>query len=331
MNMSTVGSTYPTLANVANRVDPQGRIAAVAELLSEQNEVIQDMPWVEANQMSGHVSVIRTGLPTPAWRALNYGVAASKSTTAKVTDTVGSLEAYSIVDQKVAEMNGNTAEFRASEDKAFIEGMGQEFSDALFYGNVMTDEKKFHGLTPRFSLTTAGNGGQVIKGSSNDSDNASIWLIGWGDNTVHGIYPKGSQAGLKVDNRGQQTRSDGAGGFYEAFVTHYRWECGLVVKDWRFVCRIANIEVSDLVAAATSGDNLYDLMCQALDKIHNLSACRPVFYMNRTCKGMLRRQLSGKGNVFYTANDPVCGTVDMFEKVPVRICDSLVSTETAIS
>lgn len=329
--MSIVGATYPTLANVASRLDPQGRIAAIAELLSEQNEVLKDMPWIEGNLPSGHTSVIRTGLPTAAWRALNYGILPSKSTTAKVTDVCGLLEAYSQVDEKIAELNGNTAAFRLSEDKAFLEAMNQEFSDTLFYGNVAVDEKKFHGLTPRFSLTTAGNGGQVIKGSSNDTDNASIWLIGWGDNTVHGIYGKGAKAGLQHEDLGKQTITDAVGGKYQAYVTHYRWECGLVVRDWRYVVRIANIEISDLLASAASGDNLYDLMCQAMDKIHNLSACRPVFYMNRTLKGMLRRQLTGKSNVFYTASDPVAGVVDNFIGVPVRICDSLTSAETAIS
>lgn len=329
--MAVVGSTYPTLANVANRLDPQGRIAAIAEVLTEQNAVLEDIPWIEGNQPTGHTSVIRSGLPTPAWRALNYGVTPSKSTTAKVTDVCGLLEAYSVVDEKVAELNGNTGAFRASEAKAFLEGMNQEFSDTLFYGNVTVDEKKFHGLTPRFSLTTAGNGGQVIKGSSNDTDNASIWLIGWGENTIHGIYPKGSQAGIRHEDKGKQTVTDANSGKYEAYVDHFRWECGLVVRDWRYVVRVANIEVSDLLAAATSGDNLVDLMAQSLEKIHSLNGCRPVFYMNRTLRSMLRRQISAKTNVQLSLDTAGGKTVMSFDGVPVKICDSLTIAETAIS
>jgi hypothetical protein len=329
--MAIVGSTYPTLANVASRLDPNGRIAAIAEVLSEQNQILEDMPWIEGNQPTGHTSVIRTGLPSVAWRALNYGVAPSKSTTAKVTDAVGLLEAYALIDQKVAELNGNTSDFRASEDKAFLESMNQEFADTVFYGNVKTDEKKFHGLTPRFSSTSAGNGGQIIKGSSNDTDNASIWLIGWGENSVHGIYPKGSRAGLQHTDKGLQTITDAEGGKYEAFVTHYRWECGLVVRDWRQIVRIPNIEISDLLSNPTSGDNLIDLMAQACEKLHNKSSCRPVFYMNRTLRSWLRRQIYTKSNVNLTLDNAGGKTVMSFDEIPVKVCDSLLNTESIVS
>lgn len=329
--MAVVGTTYPTLANVASRLDPQGRIAAIAEVLSEQNQVLEDMPWVEGNQPTGHTSVIRTGLPSVAWRALNYGVAPSKSTTAKVTDSVGLLEAYAQVDQKVADLNGNTADFRASEDKAFLEAMNQEFSDTLFYGNVSVDEKKFHGMTPRFSSSSAGNGGQIIKGTSNDTDNASIWLIGWGENTVHGIYPKGSRAGIQHTDKGLQTITDTAGGKYEAYVTHYRWECGLVVRDWRYVVRIPNIEISDLISSGQTGDNLIDLMGQACEKLQSRSGCRPVFYMNRTLKAWLRRQIHTKSNVNLTVDTASGKPIMSFDEIPVKVSDSLTVAETIVS
>ncbi|WP_368734330.1 major capsid protein, partial [Klebsiella quasipneumoniae] len=64
-----------------------------------------------------------------------YGVQPSKSTTVQVTDYVGMLETYAEVDKSLADLNGNTAEFRLSEDRAFIEAMNQQMAQTLFYGD----------------------------------------------------------------------------------------------------------------------------------------------------------------------------------------------------
>ena len=79
--MSTLTATNPTLLDVAKRVDPNGSVADIVEILNETNEILQDMTVLEANDGTGHKTTIRTGLPSSAWRKLNYGVPASKSTT----------------------------------------------------------------------------------------------------------------------------------------------------------------------------------------------------------------------------------------------------------
>ena len=134
--MTTVGTNYLTLADWASRKDPDGKIASIAEVLNETNEVLDDMLWTEGNLPTGHRSVIRGGLPTATWRLLNYGVANSKSTTYPVTDTVGMLEVYSEVDKSLADLNGNTSEFRWSEDLAFIESMAWMVAAVFVIGRV---------------------------------------------------------------------------------------------------------------------------------------------------------------------------------------------------
>ena len=159
--MAVIGNSYPTLVDVTKRLDPNGKPAVVAELLSQLNEPLQDIPWIEGNLPTGHKTTTRTGLPQATWRRLNYGVPPAKSTTAQITDVCGMLETYSVIDKDLADLNGNTAAFRLTEDTAFIEAMNQQFAQALFYESVGVNPDRITGLSPRYSSLTAGNGVNV--------------------------------------------------------------------------------------------------------------------------------------------------------------------------
>ena len=338
--MATLSVTDPTLLDVTKRLDPDGKISTIAEILNQTNQVLDDMVWIEGNLPTGHRPTVRTGLPTPTWRKLYGGVQPTKSTTAQVTDSCGMLEAYAEVDKALADLNGNTAAFRLSENMAHIEGMSQEMASTLFYGDEGTAPAEFTGLMPRFNSTTAENAiNRLDGGSDTDNVNTSIWLIGWGPNTVHGIYPKGSKAGLQMTDKGQVTvenatdYSGGAvgGGRYEAYRTHYRWDCGLVVRDWRYVVRISDIEIAQVTntGSGTGQDtNLTDLLAQALELIPNLGAVRPVFYANRKIKSVLRRQIATKVASSTLTMDQVGGKhVLSFDGVPFKRCDAILNTE----
>ena len=335
--MATLAVTHPTLLDLKNRMDPNGSISSIIEMLGQTNETIDDMVWLEANELTGHTTTVRTGLPTPTWRKLYGGVQPTKSTTRKVKDTMGMLEAYAEVDQALADLNGNAASFRLSEDRAFIEGINQEFAQTLFYGNEATEAEAFTGLAPRFSTndtSVALNAENVIApvATPDSTDNTSIWLIVWGPNTVHGIYPKGSQAGLKMEDKGRVTieNVDGAGGRMEAYRSHYRWDCGLTVRDWRYVVRI-QVDQEDLVKDAATGPDLTDLMVQALEIVPSLSMGRPAFYMNRTIRSWLRRQMTNKTKNSTLAFDNMAGKrVLTFDGVPCRRCDQITNTESGV-
>jgi hypothetical protein len=332
--MTTLSAIHPTLLDVTKRLDPDGKIDTIAELLSQTNEILDDMVWLEGNLPTGHRTTVRTGLPTPTWRKLYGGVQPTKGTTAQVTDSCGMLEAYAEVDKALADLNGNTAAFRLSEDRAFVEGINQTFASTLIYGNEGTTPEAFTGFAPRFNDQSALNGENILTSAAtpDNTDNTSIWLIVWGANTVHGIYPKGSKAGLAMEDKGQVTVEsiDGAGGRMEAYRTHYRWDCGLSVRDWRYVVRI-NIDQEDLVKNATSGPDLIDLMTQACEQIPSLSMGRPAFYMNRTVRSFLRRQIMNKvANSTLTMDEVAGKKVVMFDGIPVRRCDSILSTEAGL-
>lgn len=330
--MATLSTTNPTLADVAARLGPDGKIDPnIIEMLSETNEILDDMTMIEANGFTEHKTTVRSGLPTGTWRKLNYGVQPEKSRTVPVKDSMGMLETYAQVDETLLKLNGNSAAWLMSEERPFVEGLNQTMAQTLFYGDSSLDPEKFMGLAPRYSSLSAENAINIVDAGGTGSDNASIWLVVWGQNTCHGIYPKGSPAGLQIEDLGVTTLTDAAGGLYQGHRTHYKWDLGATLRDWRYVVRIANIDVSDLTKNAASGADLIDLMTQAVELIPNLGMGRPVFYMPRKIRSFLRRQITNKVAASTLTMEEVGGKkVVSFDGVPCRRTDALLLTEARV-
>lgn len=330
--MATLATTHPTLLDVAKRLDPGGKIDTIVEMMSATNPVLDDMVWQEGNLVTGHRTTIRTGLPTPTWRKLYGGVQPGKSTTAQITDSCGMLEAYAEVDRALADLNGNSAAFRLSEDRAHIEGMSQEVASTLFYATETTEPEAFTGLAPRFNSMSAQNADNIVNAGGASSDNTSIWLCVWGPQTGFGIYPKGSQGGLQMTDKGQVTieNVDGAGGRMEAYRSHYRWDAGLTIRDWRYFVRIANIDISDLNTLANT-KNLITWMTQASERIPSFGMGRAVWYVNRTIREKLRLGIQEKISNNLTWETVAGKRVMTFDDIPVRRTDALLNTETVVS
>jgi len=333
--MATLGTNVLTLADWAKRLDPDGKVPMIVELLEQTNEVLMDMMWIEGNLPTGHRTTVRTGLPTVAWRLLNQGIQPSKSTTTQIDEAVGIMEAWSEVDKDLAELNGNTASFRLSEAQAFIEAMNQEMVQTLFYGNSSTAPEEFTGLSIRYSDTTATNGQNIISGGGSGSDNSSIWLVVWGANTFHGIFPKGSLAGLQHDDLGLdtvETTSGIAGARMRAYRDRFQWKVGIALRDWRYVVRIPNIDISNLVSKTSAAD-LIELMIRAIHRVPTLGPGKACFYMNRTVFQMLdiqrRDDAQAGGQLNYQVIDGVM--VPFFRGIPIRRVDQLVETEATVS
>ena len=339
--MATLASSALTLGEWATRLDPGGKPAAVIELLGQTNEMLTDMLWMQCNDGAGHKTTVRTGLPTATWRLLNYGVVKSKSTTAQVRDSTGMLEAYSEIDKALADLNGNTAEFRMGEDMAFIESMNQGMQGTIVYGNTTSTPERFTGLAPRFSSLSAPNGGNIVNAGGSSNTNTSIWLIGWGQNTCHGLFPKGSKAGLQVRDLGEVPLYDANNNTYQGYRTHFKWDCGLSVRDWRFVVRIANINVT---AGAVMTANLVNTLIAAANKLPSISAAgnspppggtRPgqvntAFYCNRAVRTALDVQALTKSNNLLTLETRDGRPYTAFRGIPIRICDQITNNEARV-
>ena len=324
--MAALSALYPTLLDVTNATDPDGSIATLAEILNLTNEILDDAVFIEGNLPTGHKTSVRTGIPRGTWRKLYGGVQPGKSTRTSITDTCGMLEAYAEIDKALADLNGNAAAFRLQEDKSYIEGLSQDAAETMFRGNEYIDSEKFTGFNARFNSLAAANAENIIDAGGTGTDNASIWLIGWGADTIHCIYPKGSKAGLHMEDKGQVTAEniDGANGRAEIYRSHYRWDLGLTVRDWRYAVRIANIDRSNLTWDAATGANLPNLLFEATERVPSLQGAKFSFYMDRSIRTKLRQQTAALVKNSTLTTDMVGGKrVVSYDEIPVRRVDAL--------
>jgi hypothetical protein len=326
-------------------MDPDGKVATVTEILTKYNEVLDDIPFIEGNLPTGHKTTVRSSIPAPTWRLINRGVQPVKATTNQIVETCGMMEAYSEIDKDLAMLNGNTAAWRLSEDMAVIEGMNQALGTALIYGDTSSNPEQFVGLSARYYQTgTTSSSATAINviDAGGGTNSTSIWLVGWSNDTVHGIFPKGSKAGLSVEDLGEQTIYDGqtfpGAGRYQAYRSHYQWKVGLAVRDWRFVVRIANIGITALETAGDTTDtsaNIVKYMSQAIDKLPPAGNVRSVFYMNQRVRAMLRVKMLSKSNAYITLSDLQGPSISrptlQFMGVPCRRVDAILNTEVQVT
>lgn len=333
--MGVRNATLPSLMDVMNRLDPDGGLADIAEILTQTNEANDDITWAAGNLVTGDRHTVRTGKPAVGFRRMNEGVAKSKGATGQVDEKAAMLEGRNSIDRKLAILSGDIAQYRLDEGRGFIEAMSDEFWQTAFYGNELFADKEFTGLAPRFNTLS---NSQVINGGGLGTDNRSIWLIVWAPDKVTGIYPKNSKGGLMHMDTTSNTRigpdghpigdltADAVGNEYLAYSDLWTWDVGLKIKDPRYIVRAANIDVSDLTKDRTTGADLQDLMVQMMGRIQGLNG-NAAFYASRDIHNMLDRQASQDGRAFNGYSRANFGRPGIdslaFRGVPVRRMDAL--------
>jgi hypothetical protein len=350
MAVNPITAVALTYADWAKRMDDGYKVARIIELLSQTNEILEDMLVIEGNLPTGHKTTIRTGLPQATWRLLNLGVPNAKSTTAQLVDTCGNLETYSVIDKDIADLNGNTAEFRLSEVKAFLEGMSQQVAQTLIYGNQFLNPERFTGLAPRYSTIATGQSNTAFNvlsgGGTTANSQTTLWIAVWGDDTLHATFPKGKITGLQHRDMGEWPVLDTANNTYQAYRDHFKWEIGLVLRDWRYVVRICNIDVTALTGVSAA--NLINLLIRGLYRLPTapVSATtiqtsdtpevranmgRTVIYANRVVRTYLDLQAMNKTNVLLRIEEFDGKPITTFRGIPVRTCDAIASNEAIVT
>jgi hypothetical protein len=336
--MATLGSTYPTIIEVSKEFGVDGQPLTVAEMLSQHEEALDDIPWIESNSTTGHRIAVESGLPDSVFRKLNQGISPSKGTVTDFTESVCSIAQLGIVDKLIADSSGNSDIYRLRKNNRAMESMKQKFMNTLFYGDTATTPESFLGLLTRYSVISGGgaNKRNIIDAGGTGTDNMSIALVKWGPGGVYGIYPKGSQAGLVHRNYGEELNAGADGtGLMPTYRDWFEWNCGIAVEDWRNVVRICNIDASDLTKDAASGADLVDLMIQAEEMIDGTGRddsdlSRLVWYVPGRVRTFLRRQMLKKSNVWITPGEIAGKRVTMFDNIPLRKVDKLTQAESRV-
>ncbi|MCU0701849.1 MAG: hypothetical protein MUC96_35545, partial [Myxococcaceae bacterium] len=248
-------------------------------------------------------------------------------------EACGMLESASQVDARLRRIHGaNFAAYRAQQDQLHKLAMLQELETGVLYHSTGTDPRRLNGFTPRYDSTTRPSGGsQVIRcdAAASGADQTSAWLIKWAEDACYMIYPPSSMGGIKSEDMGLVDVRDASGLTYPAFKTYHSWEPGLVIEDYRQVCRVCNIDTGSLAA---NGSNIIEAMIRAYHQIQNPNGGRLRWYVNRTVATFLHLQSRAGG-----INNPAVVTqyegrpMLTFLEIPVRVTDSILTTEAVVS
>lgn len=337
--MAALPTTRLNLADLSKYMDPQGKVQPVTELLIQRNDILMDPLWTPGNLPTGHQYSVRTALPAAQLRDYNEGVLPSKSAVAQQTEGMSIIEAWSEIDEAEADLNGERAAFRAQEDAAFLQAMEQKFAQLLAYGNTKIDSKEFNGIVPRIPVLThpqfvTCNTGFLGGGSVY----TSILLAEWGDD-LFGIYPKGSQAGLRNIDHGRHPIQFSDGKRMSALMTQFVWNVGLVARDYRRLVRVGNIKVAELRNRTNSqainvDTNIIYKMTEAIYRLPHGSGTK-VFYMNRTVHASLAKIALDKSQSVVTIEKGLTQFGKphswlSFLGIPIRPLDRLVNTEAEV-
>ena len=303
----------------------------IIELFNQTNDILDDVPWMESNATDGHLTRIRTGLPDVYWRRLYQGTPPSKSKWAQVKEGCGILEAVMEMDVEELNLYGDkTNAFRLSEGKAFTEAMRQKVASTLFYGDNNKTPDEFNGLAMRYPSKTSPN---VIDAGGTGNACTSAYLVAWGSDTAHGLYPKGSTGGFAHEDLGKYMTTDTEGRKYQCVGDKYNWRCGLTVRDWRSVVRIANIPVAALTARKGEEGflDLQKLTILAKNKMPEQMRNKAIWYVNSEVMTALELQASDAGNVHLVYGELWNSkAVPNIHGRPIRQCDAILNTEKAI-
>ncbi len=328
--MATLTSKY-SLVEQAKRLDPDGKMATIIEALEEEmGMILQEAPWMPSNDTWTNKTVRRGTYPSGTWRKLNAGVATEVSRTTEILDSIGMLETYAEYDKEWIDNMPNPTQARLQEARAFLEGLGQTFVSAILYSNANADPDQMHGLAPRMGAT---DGKYVIDAGGTGADVTSIYVVTWGLDTAHLIYPKNSAGTLGIQHRdlGEVTLTDAttskpSTSQYQGYRDHFQVKAGMVIRHPKAIGRIANIETS-------GSSNIFneDDLITLLNYIKITSNTR--IYANQTIKVQAEIALKDKTNVNWAEERGLDGLPFLkFRGIPVRLIDEsiLLNTESAI-
>lgn len=344
--MAAKGLTLVTLADVAKNKGKQ--IGSVAEVLVQENPMLNDIPYMEMNEGTVHKESIRSALPAVYYRKANQAIPASKTTIEERSFGAAHIESKSQMDATVAERGGKDrlAFNRWNQAQGHIQAQAIEHANLTIYGSPFASDMKTPGFFDIYSTTNTAEptSKQVVDAggltSGGGSDNCSILLVHWGMSSVFGVYPSGTEAGLKRTDRspgGIQVPINvldvnGNNGTMWGYEEQFEIDHGLVVKDYRQAVRIANIDTAMLKSQVGAAD-LIDLMISAAYKIHNPQNGNGVFYVNRTIEAFLHKQAKNQvgAGAGITYDNYQGQKVLMFLGRPVRRSDALLNTEAQVT
>jgi len=310
-------------------------IIDVAEVLNETNDVVADAIIQRGNDITSHVVTRRTSLPAANWIKVGNGWDATVGLTSQAREEIGMLKARYSCPEDVMNLQPNPAKYRANQERAYIESMGQEIANTLM-GNVasgavspaVAPPEEFAGFQYRLaSLSTDQTKYCLSNGNTgNDNDSTSIYFVQWRADGVYLIHPRNMDGGgLKKQDKGLQRVAGDNSSFLYAYETEFSWNTGLCVEDGRCVKRLANIDSVHGETNTLDEDKIIQIR-------NNFKGNDTVYmYCNETVFTQLQILAKDKTNVHWSEQNPFGKPQMYFLDMPVRRCDAITNAEGIIS
>ncbi len=340
--MAIIGTTGITYRDLFKRLKGDGTWdSEIVELLLQENPILDDMVIREANDGSSDKVSIRTGIPTATWTAYYEGVQGSKGSSKQVKDTAGMVETKVEMDARLYDDTPAAKEEWMDEVAVHAEALNNGMADALFYGRIATEPRKFNGLINFYNAYQKATSNDdkvsshfVLNAKSTSQASTamlrSIWIVGWNAKSIRCFYPKGSRGGMNRTEKIKVEMTDTAGGTYPGLRQYLRWTLGLSVRDFRYGARLANIQLDEMLD--TSGVPDYIELLRRMNARVKSNGVNQVYYMDaatwENTETLLHRKTMG--NAVSTKDIQERTTQTLFGR-PVRICDALACNETAVA
>lgn len=327
--MPTYEVNNGSLLELMKQRAPNGDALTIAEVLNQDNLIMQDAKWIRANGELFHKMNFRTKLPEGTRRRINEGVLASASQTADKVVGIAAYAGRSLIDVDLVNLAPDPAQYRMNEARAHIEGMAQKWVQDLLYANKTEDVESFNGLanllgklkdSENLSIPTIVNAG----GTGNNL--TSIYAVVWGENQAFCLYPKNAQTPGDITRKEMGIVSiddpNKAGGRYLAYEDYFFMKGGFGHANPRSIGRICNIDPT----APFDEDMLIDLLNNM-----DIDKGQAFIYLNRSMFGQIQKRVNDKANVNYSPVEVWGKPQTSFLGVPLRRVDAILNTESQVN
>lgn len=313
-----------SMLEIAKRIDPNGNMATIAEVMTENNAILEDAPMLECNNMTQHQITQRTYIPTGERRKYNKGVGSGATQTKTIVEGTTMRELYSPVDKALNELQPNPAAARSNEDMAIVEGLSQGMANDLFYAVRDDDPSSFNGLAIRLASKSYAN----VLSHAGSNNRTSLYIVQYGPTKAHLIYPRGSKsAGVQHVSLGEMPWNDPDDPTkkYQALVSHFKAHYGWSIHDMRCVARLGDIDVTNLDGFDE------DYLIALLNKMPQRGK-GAVIYCNSDMFTLFDIRAKDKSNVSYGPANVWGQAQVMFRgNIPIKLVDQISSSESALA
>lgn len=310
-----------TLVELAKRTHNK-MVLPIAQVLAKKSPIFRDALWMEANDMTSHTYTKELALPSGTWKILNQGVPAEVARTGQIVEPIKKLKAFSEPEKDVVDLSPNPQLTRSMEDAMFLRGLTQTAETAFWYSNNVTAPEQPLGLSYREDYDAAADSNVEDEGGDG-SDCTSIWIIQWGAEYCHLVYPRGSKNfGVNHMDHGLVRATDTVGTKY-VYSSEFEIAFGICIKNAACVQRIASVDTDG------SGGLELSTLITALGKMPD-DGMNATIYMNRDAKTQLEVLAASATNVNYRPSEYGGTGVLEIRGIPVHVSENLLSTETAL-